>query len=81
MYKLKLVLSLPQQGRQGYSLRISELFEKFQLFVTTLVQGAPWCYFPPDYGYVMMGEPVTSPLGYIVHLVRSTQAGILSEDI
>ena len=46
-----------------------------------MVKGAPWCYFPPDYGYVMMGEPVTTPLGYIVHLVRSTQAGIFSEDI
>ena len=31
-------------------------------------------------GYVMLGEPVTTPLGYIVHLVRSTQAGMFGEE-
>ena len=43
-------------------------------------EGAPWCYFPPDYGYVMLGEPLTTPLGYLVHLVRSTQAGMFGEE-
>ena len=43
-------------------------------------EGAPWCYFPPDYGYMMLGEPLTTPLGYLVHLVRSTQAGMFGEE-
>ena len=43
-------------------------------------EGAPWCYFPPDYGYVMLGEPLTTPLGYLVHLVRSNQAGMFGEE-
>ena len=43
-------------------------------------RGAPWCYYPPDYGYVMAGEPVTTPMGYIVHLVRSAQASMFGEE-
>ena len=33
--------------------------------------GAPWCYYPPEYGYLMMGDPVHTPDGYMIHLVRS----------
>ena len=32
--------------------------------------GAPWCRYPPDYGYSMVGQPTETQEGYLVHLTR-----------
>ncbi|XP_023345565.1 maltase-glucoamylase, intestinal [Eurytemora carolleeae] len=33
--------------------------------------GAPWCYYPTGYGYMMLDEPAETHDGYMVHLRRS----------
>ena len=34
--------------------------------------GAPWCVYPPGYGYNMVGQPVNTQDGYLIHLRKSS---------
>jgi len=43
-------------------------------------QGAPWCYYPPEYGYVMVGDPIVTQDGYLVHLVRTSESSMFGEE-
>ncbi|XP_071477569.1 maltase-glucoamylase-like, partial [Diadema antillarum] len=40
----------------------------------TDVEGAPWCYYPSNFGYVMYEDPTRTELGWRVRLARRRQA-------
>ena len=42
--------------------------------------GPPWCYYPPDYGYLMVGDPVVTQDGFLVHLARTTEDAMFGEE-
>ena len=50
------------------------------LWETVQEEGAPYCYYPPDYGYLMVRDPVVTEDGYLIHLARTTEAAMFGEE-
>ena len=44
-------------------------------------EGPPFCYYPPDYGYSMLGEPLVTKDGYLVHLVKNTEDSMFGGEV
>ena len=44
-------------------------------------EGVPYCYYPPDYGYSMLGDPLVTKDGYLVHLVRNTEDSMFGAEV
>ena len=42
--------------------------------------GAPWCFYPPGYGYTMIGQPVDTKDGFLIHLRRSSSDFMFGEE-
>ena len=42
--------------------------------------GAPWCFYPPGYGYNMIGQPVDTKDGFLIHLRRSSSDFMFGEE-
>ena len=38
--------------------------------------GAPWCVYPPGYGYLLLGEPLVTEQGWLLKLARSNHPGM-----
>ena len=54
--------------------------ERGCIWETVQEEGAPYCYYPPDYGYLMVGDPVVTEDGYLIHLARTTEVAMFGEE-
>ena len=42
--------------------------------------GAPWCFYPPGYGYYMVGQPVETNDGFLIHLRKTSSSSMFGEE-